>query len=340
MEKNLFRTPIYFPKAEKLIETKDNILFIGSCFADNMGKFMEEARFQVMVNPFGVLYNPASIAWTIESLLKPFDANELEFEFCNGLWHSFFYHGKFSHPIQEETISYINKKTVETRLFLKKTDFLVLTFGTSYVYEHKEKMFIVANCHKFDASLFNRYMLEPEEIIEKYTDLIVNLRVFNPTLKIILTVSPVRHLKDGAHGNQISKSVLLLALEKIVNRFENVTYFPAYEVVMDELRDYRFYSSDMIQPNEVAIKYIWEKFVNTYFSNEAIDFNRQVQKIIKARNHRLPGFITENSVKFINNALKYTELLMSKYPNTLLEQDRIYFINLLTKINGICNFQQ
>jgi hypothetical protein len=208
---------------------------------------------------------------------------------------------------------------------------LILTFGTSYVYEHKEKARLVANCHKFNANLFNRYLLDPDEIIETYTDLIVRLRVYNPSIKIILTVSPVRHLKDGAHGNQISKSVLLLAIEKIVERFDGVVYFPAYEIVMDELRDYRFYDSKMIQPNDTAIKYIWEKFINTFFSDEAHNYYNQVQKIIKARNHRLSDFSNENTRSFIYNTLQHIDLLMSQNPCVLLEKDRKYFLKILDK---------
>ena len=332
MEKELFRLPVEISKSENLIETKDKILFIGSCFADNMGKFMNDARFPVMVNPFGVLYNPMSIAATINSLLNPFDAEDLELDFDNGLWHSFLHHGKFSRPTPEETIEEIQNVVSETSLFLQETKYLALTFGTSYVYEHKEKMRIVANCHKFNANLFNRYLLESDEIIEIYTDLIVRLRVFNPALKIILTVSPVRHLKDGAHGNQISKSVLLLAIEKIVERFGGVVYFPAYEIVMDELRDYRFYDSGMIQPNETAIKYIWQKFINAFFSDEAHNYYNQVQKIIKARNHRISGFVNEHSEKFINNSLQQIDLLMSQFPNTLLEQDRQYFLKYINTL--------
>ena len=329
MEKNLFRIPVTIQKANTQIESKDKILFIGSCFANNMGKYMEEARFPVLVNPFGVLYNPVSISTTIESLLLPFDVADLDLVFNNGLWHSFLHHGKFSRPSHEEIVTEINHTIIETSKFLKESEYLVLTFGTSYVYEHKEKMYVVANCHKFNDSLFNRYLLEPEEIIESYTDLIVNLRVFNPSLKIIFTVSPVRHLKDGAHGNQISKSVLLLAIDKLVTRFDGVFYLPAYEIVMDELRDYRFYDSGMVQPNDVAVKYIWERFTDTFFSEEALEYNKQVQKIIKARNHRLSDFATENKVQFINNALKQIEILMEKYPHTLLEQDRKYFASII-----------
>jgi len=324
-EKNLFRIPVVIPKSETLIELSDKILFMGSCFASNMGKLMEDARFPVNVNPFGVLYNPISIADTISSLLQPFDAGDLDFVFGNGLWHSFLHHGKFSQPTREKIINEINNCVQQTKSFLQKSDYLILTFGTAYVYEHKEKNYIVANCHKFNNNLFNRYMLEPEEIIDIYTDLIVNLRMFNPSLKIIMSVSPIRHLKDGAHGNQISKSVLLLATEKLTSRFEGVYYFPAYEIVMDELRDYRFYDSDMIQPNEMAVKYIWERFTDTYFSDETINYNREVQKIIKARNHRLSDFDIESTIQFINNALQQTEQLMSKYPHALLEQDREYF---------------
>ena len=329
MEKDLFRTVVNIPKSAEIIDVSHKVLFIGSCFATNMGSKMEEARFPAMVNPFGTMYNPMSIAWLLDSAIKLIDAGDLELAFNNGLWHSFFHHGMFSCPEPEDVVNEINRATTETSNFLKEAEYIVITFGTSYVYEHKEKMSIVANCHKFPDNIFNRYLVEPEEIIETYTDLIVKLRVFNPHIKIIFTVSPVRHLKDGAHGNQISKSVLLLAIEKLIARFEKTLYFPSYEIVMDELRDYRFYNPEMIQPNEVAIEYIWKRFMETYFSDDSKNFYLQMQKIIKARNHRPSGFVTEEHIRFINRNIDMIDSLKSQYPHAFLENERQFFLNLL-----------
>ena len=330
MSKDLFRTPVQVIKVPELITPKDRVLFMGSCFAGNMGKFMSEAKFPVLINPFGVLYNPTSIADAFTSLIENTTQTNEELFFSNGLWHSFLHHGLFSHPSPIETIEKIQDSTSQGHNFLKKARFLVITFGTSYVYEHKKLQKVVANCHKFPDSHFSRYRLEPEEIIEAYKDLIVKLRVFNPDLNIIFSVSPIRHLRDGAHENQVSKSVLLLAVEKLTTLFEKAWYFPAYEIVLDELRDYRFYDEAMTHPNEVAVKYIWNKFMEATFTHQSKDYYQEIQKIIRARNHQPSVHNTDQARFFFQSSLDLVDSLSAQYPHVNLHEDREYFEKLLS----------
>lgn len=326
MNTERFRTLVTVKTAPELITPDDGVLFMGSCFAGNMGKYMSDARFPVLINPFGVLYNPFSIAHAFNSLINNIFPAKSELSYLNGLWHSFHHHGQFSQPNQDDVVQQIKQATETGHCFLQNAKFLIITFGTSYVYEHKNLHQVVANCHKFPDTDFTRYLLEPEEIIETYKDLIVKLKVFNPGLNIIFTISPVRHLKDGAHGNQVSKAVLLLAVEKLTTLFEKVFYFPAYEIVLDELRDYRFFNEAMTQPNEIAVKYIWERFMEATFSNESHEFYKLVQKVVKARNHRHSGYNTAEYRVFLQNTLILIDSLYQKYPKTQLDQDRAYFI--------------
>ncbi len=325
MNKDLFRTVVLVPKAPDLITPGDGVMFMGSCFAGNMGRYMDNARFSVQINPFGVLYNPISIAKAFNSIINNTIPKEDELSYNNGLWHSFFHHGSFSHPNSDEVIRNIKHATLAGHQFLHNARFLVITFGTSYVYEHKNLNQVVANCHKFPEKDFIRYILEPEEIIEAYKELIVKLRVFNPELNIIISVSPVRHLKDGTHGNQISKAVLLLAVEKLTSLFEKVWYFPAYEIVIDELRDYRFYDETMNQPSDVAVKYIWERFIEATLSKESQNYYKEVQKVIRARNHKHTGYNTTEHRVFLQQTLELIHSLSSRYPKALLDSDREYF---------------
>jgi hypothetical protein len=330
MNKEIFRTLVPVSKAPELMTPEDGVLFMGSCFAGNMGKYMSDARFSVLINPFGVLYNPISIADAFTAFIENSTPAKEELFFHNELWHSFSHHGQFSHPNPIEVIEKIQDSTSKGHNFLKKARFLVITFGTSYVYEHKKMQRVVANCHKFPDSDFSRYRLEPEEIIEAYKDLIIKLRVFNPDLNIVFTVSPIRHMKDGAHGNQVSKSVLLLAVEKLTALFEKVWYFPAYEIVLDELRDYRFYDEAMTHPNDIAVKYIWNKFMEATFSHESQNYYKEVQKVIRARNHQPSVHNTDQAHLFFQNSLDLVDSLSDQYPHVNLHGDREYFKKMLS----------
>jgi hypothetical protein len=331
-----FRTIVSAPQLKAPIPYDSRLLFMGSCFAQNIGERFQAHRMQALVNPFGVIYNPVSVAQSLQLLLdnKRFDTQDLHFH--NQLWHSFSHHGSFSSPSPEDCLETINTTLDTGRQFLAHTHFLFITFGTAWVYEHIDLQQVVSNCHKYPAAEFNRYRLEVDEIIELYKDLIIQLRVFNPQLKIIFTVSPVRHWKDGANGNQLSKATLLLAIDKLVEWFEDVSYFPAYELVLDDLRDYRFYEADMLHPNNQAVDYIWQQLLTSCLNDVGRNYLRQVEKIIKARQHRPFNPNTDNYQLFLQKTLEQLENLNNHYPNAPLEEDRQWLQEQITNHSKGC----
>jgi hypothetical protein len=281
-----FRTMVEILPSAKKITYSSAMLFMGSCFSDAMGEKLESLKFQVRTNPFGVLFNPASIADNMRILMenKPFTPDRIYF--YNGQWISFNHYTGFSHPDREQCLDRINRNLISSASLLKKAGFLFLTFGTSWVYRFNETGAIAANCHKMPSAAFTRFLLDPGEIIRKYKDLLKEIRDFNPGLTVVFTLSPVRHWKDGAVNNQKSKSILHYAIGEIAEQNPGVHYFPAYEIFMDELRDYRFYARDMLHPSESAVEYIWERFLETYMDPETIPLMKEVQSLMKAAGHR------------------------------------------------------
>jgi len=204
---------------------------------------------------------------------------------------------------------------------LKNAGFLFVTFGTSWVYRNVDDGMVVANCHKLPASRFNRFRLGVDDIVDGYDELIARMKEFNRDLKIIFTVSPVRHLKDGAHGNQLSKATLLLAVDKLTEKHENVFYFPAYELVMDDLRDYRFYADDMVHPSAQAVDYIWENISDVYFDKKAKVFVKEMDKIIKAREHRPFNEKSKEYQMFVSGLLRRLDEIKNQFTLAGLEED-------------------
>jgi predicted heme/steroid binding protein len=259
---------------------------LGSCFAENIGKKMKDVYFETDINPFGVLYNPVSIVNSIEILLQDssFTGNDI-FE-NKSLWQSFSHSSLFSGISSEVCLDKINTRLNTSREFFKSTDFLLITFGTAWIFEDKKSGRVVSNCHKLPASEFVRRRLSVEEIVLDYSKLISNLQTLFPNLKLIFSVSPIRHWKDGAHENNISKSILLQAIDELQQKFDSVHYFPAYEIQLDELRDYRFYASDMIHPSDLAIEYIWMRFSDTYFSEQTLSLKKRLEQLSADLTHR------------------------------------------------------
>ena len=310
----MFQTKVEIPVSKEKISYEDKIMTLGSCFAQNIGKKMEEVWFDTIINPFGVLYNPVSIQKSIELLIenKTFTENDL-FDY-RGLWQSFSQSSLFSDITAEKCLIKINERYIPARDFLKKTDFLLITFGTSWVFEEKKTGNIVSNCHKLPANDFVRRRLTVEEIVSLYTKLFAKLRELFPKLKLVFSVSPIRHWKDGAHENNVSKSILLLAIEQLQKQFENVEYFPAYEIQMDELRDYRFYASDMFHPSDVAVDYIWKRFSETYFDNKTLKIKKELEQLYADLSHRPLQPNSEEFLLFQKNIENRKMKICTEYP--------------------------
>lgn len=303
-----FRTIVDIEESNKKIKYGDNILFIGSCFAENIGNKLFRNKFKSLINPFGIVYNPVSVANTLLAIIenKRFSEKDLVY---NNTWNSFYHHSRFSNDSMEDCLKNINESSTESLNFLKETDYLIITFGTSWVYEYLKTGNIVSNCHKLPAKNFKRYRLKVDYIVSLYSDLINKIRNINPNIKIVFTVSPVRHWKDGAHGNQLSKAVLQLAVDSIVSNFNNTWYFPSYEIMMDDLRDYRFYASDMIHIADEAIDYIWRKFIETFIDNKSQSIMGRIDKINKALSHRPFSANSDSYIDFLIVQLNKIEQL-------------------------------
>lgn len=282
-----FRTRVRLEKPRFTFSHADSSLFIGSCFAENIGAMMASHFFSVDVNPFGVLYNPASVASALRLLIEDKLLTTSDLFFYDDSYHSFMHHSRFSSPNEEECLSQINERLVFSSSVLRRADRLVVTFGTAWVYKLKNNGQVVGNCHKIPDSSFLRIRLTVDEIVQEWTELLEMIRNVNSELKILFTVSPIRHWKDGANGNQLSKATLLLAVNELCSRFPEITdYFPAYEIMLDELRDYRFYADDMLHPSPLAIEYIWNCFSETYLNKESQVLLNELESIHKALNHK------------------------------------------------------
>ena len=335
-----FVTTIDIPKSKIRVSHSKGLVMMGSCFADNIGRFMQEAKFNVLVNPFGTLYNPLSIAWNINRAMNgaPFTdmAGEV-FQDEEGTWHSWMHHSDFSAPSKNELIERMNRATDKTREALLKAGTLIITFGTAVIYSLKADGRLVANCHKQKDSLFCRRRLALEEITDTWIPILRKLHVQNPNLQVIFTVSPIRHQRDGFHVNQVSKATLLLATDQIIGRCRQddtcptTEYFPSYEIMMDELRDYRFYADDMIHPSPIAVSHIWERFTEVHFNKETESLINQCGKVSKALNHRPSQPDSPVYKTFIADTLRQIQMLINNHPyinmdkeiekcNTLLEK--------------------
>ena len=284
MNLNTFRTEITCPSTRP-IGLKDNILTTGSCFADLFGQWLQNNKFDVKVNPFGTNYNPISIH---KSLIQSITLDLDDDLFVNhqGLWHHFDYHSQWSSGNRELLKTSIHEMQNEVNQFLKKSNVLIITYGTAWVYHYKKENCIVSNCHKVPAKEFEKKLLTSEEITASFGALYSKLKNTRPDLRIILTVSPVRHVKDTLVLNSVSKATLRLACHTLSSQYEDVEYFPSYEIMMDDLRDYRFYERDKIHPTEEALDYISHKFSDQYFTREVKSFIERWHSIRQAMEHR------------------------------------------------------
>lgn len=300
--KHIFRTELKSNKALFEINHDSNIVLIGSCFSDNIGNQLQKSLFNVSINPFGVIYNPVSIA----QLFTDLDVLLNKKYICkkDGMFVSLNHHSQVCGTTEIDLMNTIKELHLSFNRQIKNTNFLFISLGTSWVYHHVINDHIVANCHKLSNSNFKHYLLDLEDIKQSIKKIENAVKALNPTCKIIYTISPVRHTKTGIIENNISKSLLRTAVYQTV---ENSRYFPAYEIMMDDLRDYRFYEADMIHPNSQAIDYIWDYFTDSYFNTKTQEQITKANKLYKLLNHR--EFNNDNSNKFEQKKLQlYSDL--------------------------------
>lgn len=301
-------------KFDFTIDHNSKVFLMGSCFSENIGSLLNDHKFKTYSNPNGILFNPKSIYNCLNNIIenKPFDENLILMR--DDIYYSYLHHSSINDSNKNSLIEKINFENKKAHQFLKECDQLIITFGTAFLYHHLELDQTVANCHKQASSSFEKKRISVNEIIENYSDLIRKLQNLNPKLKLIFTVSPVKYLKDGIIENNLSKSTLILAIHELLNQTKNCYYFPAFELVNDDLRDHRFYKEDLAHPNELSINYIWEKFSTSCFNEKTIITNKQIYKINSALNHREMTAGTQEKLKLQEFIAKQKEELKKTNP--------------------------
>lgn len=295
-------------------EYQDKILMAGSCFAENIGRNLVKYKMDTLINPHGIMYNPASVVQSLDDCLENRKYHEDDLFFDHGLWHSWNHHEHFSHPEGAVCVDSINDSIQKSHHQLLHANWLIITLGTAGVYRLKATGKTVGNCHKRPANDFDFFLMKPEEVIATLDKFIHRLFQVNKKVRIIFTVSPVRYIRHGLIESNLSKSTLLYSVHHLIHKFDRLYYFPAYEVLIDELRDYRFYAEDMVHPNSVATEYIFNRFIDFFLSDAAKRIFHEVYPVIQAAAHRPLHPETEEYKKFIQNQLKKIKELEKSYP--------------------------
>ncbi len=280
-----FRTIVHVDPLPKLLLVESKVYFAGSCFAENIAAKMQQLRMEILVNPFGIIYNPIALAEMLHMQKTNTQIPASEIFSANGVYQNWHFHSKLGDVNPEMALHNIQQAVLKGHQFLQTANYLIITFGTAFVYELPDGK-IVANNHKTATGNFKKRILSVEEILYAWNAVITELKSINPNLIVIFTISPVRHLRDGVVENNLSKATLIQAVHKIIAANAMCYYFPAYELMMDDLRDYRFYAADMIHPNQVAIDYIWERFVSAYTSKDFGDFQLAMEVLNAAKAHQ------------------------------------------------------
>lgn len=311
--------------SQQKITHQDEVLLIGSCFSEHIGNHLNELKFRVHSNPFGIVFNPKSIETTLNRIISKDYFNENDVFEKEGIWFSLEAHSSVFATGKNELLALLNSTIDEWNLKLKSASFLMITYGSAFAYNSKLKEKIVANCHKLPQAEFDKVLLETQNIVSDYQILIEKLKQINPNLNILFTVSPVKHLRDGVVENNLSKAILIQSVHQLIKQNSNCVYFPAYELVNDDLRDYRFYESDMAHPNAQAINYVWKKFSEVYFNEATISINEKINHIHQAYNHRLFNETTESSIKFKHKFYQKCVVLQSEFPYIDLNKELQHF---------------
>lgn len=319
--------PIVSP--EQRIKYGDKLLLTGSCFTEHIGNSLASLKFEILQNPNGILFDPRSVTDSLLSYIQNRQYKNSDLFVMNELWHSWQHHSIFSHPDPELALAKINERLREAHLFLQQADWLLITLGSSFAYFLQEPSASfkggVANCHRAPAQWFDKRLMTIEETTVLFDNCLHQLLQFNPRLKIIFTVSPVRHIRDGVMQNNRSKARLLEVVHHFVNKFDRIYYFPAYELVIDVLRDYRFYDIDMVHPNYQATHFVLEKFMQSFVSEESQRLSEDIQKIVTARKHKPFQPSTEAHKRFLRSNYEKAVAIREKFPFLKLEEEIEYF---------------
>ena len=302
-------------EAKNPISYASKIVLLGSCFSENIGDQLNYFKFQTVQNPFGILFHPKAIKELVANAIHEKTYTETDLVFQNERWHCFDAHSKLSAPEKKDVLSQLNKAITSTNTALKEATHLVITLGTSWVYRDTATHKIVANCHKIPQKKFSKELLSVQEVTETLSEIITLIQSVNASINIIFTVSPVRHLKDGFVENTQSKSHLIAGIQTLFgNSKSNLHYFPSYEIMMDELRDYRFYSEDLIHPNTTAIRYIWERFTTTWIDEKAAEMMQEINTIQKGLSHRPFDVNSVQHQKFLTNLSSKIAKIATEFP--------------------------
>ncbi len=323
------------------LKHSDKLLLIGSCFTEQIGTKLSNHKFSVLDNPNGILFNPVSIARSISSYIDNKQYSHTDLFYQNECWNSWEHHSRFSNPDAEVCLTRINQSQNKAHAFLQNADWLLITLGSAFVYEtspltsrmigtgslQEERGIatVVANCHKVPADKFNKVLLAVDKIVNDLQNTIEKTVAFNPDLKIIFTISPVRHLRDGFVENNRSKARLILAVQELVENNRNCFYFPAYELVIDDLRDHRFFAEDMVHPNYAATNYVWEKFISSCIDEPTQQLMKEIAVIVAAKNHKPFNPTSEQHKKFRQTNLEKIKKLQAQFPYISFEEEAAIF---------------
>lgn len=317
-----FRTTLPPFQPDMRIEHQQKIACFGSCFAEHMASKFQNTKFDCILNPFGIQYNPHNIAQSIDMILEDYVFTDIDLVQRDGRWFSLWHHSTHSATSPNALKEQLRAAAQDAKLKIQQTDVFVFTFGTAFYYLHKATDIVAANCHKLSKELFDKKRLAPEEIAASFTNTLHKLLITNPKAKFIFTVSPIRHAKDGLIENTRSKAILHLSIDALLKHFPQAVYFPSYEIMLDDLRDYRFYTSDMLHPSTTAVEYIWEHFTKHLFSEETQQINKQIEAIQLAVQHRPFHIDSEAHQKFIHQTLHKIDLLNADYHTLDFSKER------------------
>jgi hypothetical protein len=327
-----FRLDLKIKPFARQLNIRHKVMLIGSCFTDHISNRLGQHKFKVLENPNGIIFNPASIANAIDSYVTGKKYTEKDLFLFNELWTSWDHHSKFAHPDKEVCLNEINNAVTRAHQFLKETDWLIVTLGSSFVYELNNETLggvagaVAANCHKIPAAHFNHRMFSYAEVEKCLKHIIETITLFNPSINILFTISPVRHYREGLVENNRSKALLHSAVHAMEQAYENAWYFPAYELVIDDLRDYRFYAEDMVHPNYQATQYVWEKFTEALIDKESQELMKQLLSIHHAKNHKPIHSGSAQHQNFLKSMYEKVAVLSDQYPFLDLAPEKAYFM--------------